>query len=581
MIINNRSQFYKGNKDKTFTPLYKKGDDISQAICFNCSEPGHLSMNCSKPKTEKSKKAEEKRVFREKKKTNQQMNSVNTIQSINCVLTSECEPLSIIKVKINNLSATALIDNGSTSTLIRPKFIKDSEIMPSNDRIVACGKDIAARILGRACVKICIANIGPTIIQNAIITDDIPSNCDIILGKDWQFLAKVTVTTYPSGSVSLVPVKYSYSDNEPIIQMSTAEECNADIIISKKIENNNCTIVNNTIIEIDKSEISTSLENEIQQMLIKLRTYMIEDKVKRVESIIRNNIKAIASCDNPLGESTGIEHCINLTDEVPISSSPYRYPKIDRDFIRKEIHKWYELGIARPSTSPYASPVVLVNQSYHKSTPRRLCVDYRKLNAKTKIPSFPMPNITHVITDIVYNDSKYFNTMDVAKAFLTIRVREKDIPKTSFVTQDDKGEFLRMSFGMSGAPATMYMKMIETFANMSNTVIYMDDIGQGGRFQDEAIDLFELALQRLCVNGLRIHLSKCQIAKENIKFLGYVISGKGIRTDEDRIQDVEKFQPTLSKSKMISFIQFLSYYRRFIKNFAKKIYPLRQIVKPD
>lgn len=149
------------------------------------------------------------------------------------------------------------------------------------------------------------------------------------------------------------------------------------------------------------------------------------------------------------------------------------------------------------------------------------------------------------------------------------------------MTQDDKGEFLRMSFGMSGAPATMHMKMIETFSNMSHTVTYMDDIGQGARSQDEAIDLFESALRRLAANGLCIHLSKCQIAKETIKFLGHIVSGEGIRTDTNRIGDVDKFQPTKSKSRMISFIQFLSYYRRFIKDFAKKVYPLRQITKPN
>eukprot|EP00835_Amoeboradix_gromovi_P006924 NODE_945_length_2856_cov_0.287631.p2 type:complete len:160 gc:universal NODE_945_length_2856_cov_0.287631:1722-2201(+) len=141
------------------------------------------------------------------------------------------------------------------------------------------------------------------------------------------------------------------------------------------------------------------------------------------------------------------------------------------------------LGIIRSSQSGYASPVVLVPMP-DKSW--RFCVDYRKLNQHTKSDKFPLPNIDECLSRM--KGAKYFEKLDLAAGYWQIPMHEADVEKTAFVTPLGLYEFTVMPFGLKTAPATFQRMMDRLVGDMSNVLIYLDDILIHARSIDELLD---------------------------------------------------------------------------------------------
>ena len=87
----------------------------------------------------------------------------------------------------------------------------------------------------------------------------------------------------------------------------------------------------------------------------------------------------------------GFEHIIKLEEGAkPMITTPYRHPKKFKDEIEKEIKEFLDMGHIRPSSSPFASSVVLVKK---KDGTMRMCIDYWALNKKTRKNRYPIPRI--------------------------------------------------------------------------------------------------------------------------------------------------------------------------------------------
>ncbi|GFW23392.1 retrovirus-related Pol polyprotein from transposon 17.6 [Trichonephila clavipes] len=85
---------------------------------------------------------------------------------------------------------------------------------------------------------------------------------------------------------------------------------------------------------------------------------------------------------------------IILKDDIPVYQSAHCLAFSENQDVNKQIDEWLEQGIVRPSSSKYASPIVLVKK---KDGTTRLCVDYRRLNRKLVKNRFPLPLIEEVL----------------------------------------------------------------------------------------------------------------------------------------------------------------------------------------
>ena len=129
------------------------------------------------------------------------------------------------------------------------------------------------------------------------------------------------------------------------------------------------------------------------------------------------------------------------------------------------------MGVVRPSTSPYASPIVMVKK---KDGSNRVCVDFRKLNKITEVDPEPMTTAEDLFRRL--SGKKYLSKIDLTKGYWQIPVAPEDVHKTAFVTPDGQYEFTRMPFGMVNSGATLVRGLRKILEGMPRVGSYIDDI---------------------------------------------------------------------------------------------------------
>lgn len=147
-----------------------------------------------------------------------------------------------------------------------------------------------------------------------------------------------------------------------------------------------------------------------------------------------------------------MRHHIRLKDDAPFKERPRPIHPRDREAVRQHLKELLDAGIIKESESPFSSPVVLVRK---KNGSIRLCIDYRKLNARTIKDAYALPNIEETFSAL--NGAKWFSVMDLKSGYYQVEMAEEDKPKTAFVCPLGFFEFNRMPQGVTNAPSTFHV----------------------------------------------------------------------------------------------------------------------------
>lgn len=210
----------------------------------------------------------------------------------------------------------------------------------------------------------------------------------------------------------------------------------------------------------------------------------------------------------------GFNHKIPLeAGENNVILRPYRYSALQKDSLDKMIREMLDQGIIQYSSSPYASPIVLVKKKYGSW---RLCVDYRGLNKQTIKDKYLIP----LLEDLLYElgGSKYFSKLDLRAGFHQLRMAPEDVHKTAFKTHSGHYKFLVMPSGLTNAPCTFQGLMNHVFGPILRKflLVFFDDILIYSKTWEEHLMHLDMVFSILRHHHLYLKLSKCTFGATRI-----------------------------------------------------------------
>jgi uncharacterized protein with von Willebrand factor type A (vWA) domain len=272
-----------------------------------------------------------------------------------------------------------------------------------------------------------------------------------------------------------------------------------------------------------------------------------------------------------------IEHSIELLpDSQPVYMKQYRVSIQDQTEIDRQVEEHLAAGRLKRSTSSFNAPTLLVGKP---DNTKRMCQDERGLNKITIKNRMDMPNIQGIFDRL--KGSVYFSKLDLKSGFNQIRINEKDTHKTGFSCSSGHYEWLVMPFGLCNAPATFQSLMQFVLAERLNksVVVFIDDILIYTKTKEDHLKEIEWVLQQLDRWKLYAAAKKCFWMKEEMEFLGHVVSAKGVQVMAKKIQSIVDW-PELSNAKEVKqFLGLAGYYRRFVKDFSKIAASLTELMK--
>jgi len=293
--------------------------------------------------------------------------------------------------------------------------------------------------------------------------------------------------------------------------------------------------------------------------------------------------------DNILPPHREYDHKIDLIPEwkefAKRRITPYPLNFQEEKELKAFIEENLANGRIRRSDSPIAAPIFFIKK---KDGSNRMVIDYRRLNEITVKNTYPLPRIDELIQK--WNGCVYFSALDIRSAYYNIRIKEGDEWKTAFTTNMGLFESLVMTFGLCNAPATFQTMMDSIFIvqiRRGDTKCFIDDFGIGTKsdptkqLSDEDFHLKVLnEIFALCrEHKLTLKPEKCSILQREIPYLGHIVSGSGLRPDPVKLAGIKDWPVPTTVSQIRSYLGIMSYYRRYIKDFAKTARPLNDLLK--
>ena len=210
----------------------------------------------------------------------------------------------------------------------------------------------------------------------------------------------------------------------------------------------------------------------------------------------------------------------------------------------------------------------------------RFCIDLCKLNNRTVKDEYSLPQLEDTLDCL--HGAVWFSTLDLKSGYWQVELEEDAKPLTSFAMGPlGFWECKCMPFGLTNAPAT-FQRLMESCLgelHLNWCIIYLDDIIVFSRTPEEHFHRLKAVISKLRAAGLKLKPTKCDLFKQQIKYLGHVVSKEGVLTDPHQITAVTDWPQPTTVTEVISFLGFVSYYRRFVPNFSKVAKPLNQLLQ--
>ena len=178
---------------------------------------------------------------------------------------------------------------------------------------------------------------------------------------------------------------------------------------------------------------------------------------------------------------------------------------------------------------------------------------------------------------------RWFSTLDMAKAYHQGYVKEEFRHITAFSTPWALYQWIRVPMGISNAPPEFQRFINRVLTGLRDKICqaYLDDIlVYGNSFRNHVHNL-KLVLNRLKAEGIKLRPDKCNLFKQEVRYLGKLVSKDGHRPDPADSEALKFRTPPKTIGELRTLLGFLGYYRPYVRDFSKKFKPIYDLLKTD
>jgi hypothetical protein len=244
-----------------------------------------------------------------------------------------------------------------------------------------------------------------------------------------------------------------------------------------------------------------------------------------------------------------------------------------------EIKKLLAAGfISELQYATWLSNVVMVKKANQKW---RKCTDFRDLNKHCPKDPYPLPNIDSLVDNA--SGFEFLSFMDAYSGYNQILMHKDDREKTAFVS--DFGIFCYnvMPFGLKNAGATYQRLMDRIFQDQKGKIVevYVDDLlvktPRGGNHVTDLQAVFD----QLRLYNVRLNPDKCMFGVRAGKFLGFMLTQRGIEANPDKCEAIMNMATPVKKKDIQSLTGKLASLGRFLPKSALRSYPFFKLLRKD
>ena len=270
------------------------------------------------------------------------------------------------------------------------------------------------------------------------------------------------------------------------------------------------------------------------------------------------------------------EYHIELAEgAVPVIQPPRKIPFSRMEKLKDTLANMEKNGIIAPVDQP-TDWVVIVEK---RNRDLRLCLDARPLNDAIRREHFNIPTPDQVQSQL--NGATMFTIFDEKDSFWQVRLTDDSSYLCTFNTPWGRKRFLRMPFGISSASEVLQKRNMDTFGDIQGLHIIADDMiiaAENEKIHDE---ILHKVLQRARAKNIKFNQAKIQLKVNEVKYMGHIVSDKGLRPDPKKIEAINQMPVPEDKHGLQRLLGMVKYLSQYIPNESDITAPLRELLKQD
>ena len=269
-------------------------------------------------------------------------------------------------------------------------------------------------------------------------------------------------------------------------------------------------------------------------------SHLTENEALELKNFLCANQDVFAMSSKEIGCTNKVTHTIELLDETPLKERCRPILPSAYDELRDHLTELTSAGIIKKSKSPFCSNIVMARKT---DGSLRLCVDYRRLNNKTKKDAYNIPR-TDALKDCLQG-VRYFASLDLFSGYHQVAMKPEDQEHTAFsVGPLGFYQYTRMPFGLCNSPSTFQRLMEQVLDGlmMTKCAVYIDDIIVFAKSRDELYARLSEVFHRLRQANLTLQPKKCSFFQTSVDFLGHTVSKDVVKCSNKHLETVSVTQ---------------------------------------